>query len=282
MIDSRERTSNNIYDLAADSYPLDFDTNYTQFLKYVLVNRFARPTDVCLDIGIGNGIFAIPVARSVREVHGVDINAKMLTQCLHNLERASVHNVHLHERSATDLLFPDAFFDLVFSYSTLLMVPEPARAYREIFRVLRLGGSAVLDITGKFNLSRIHWTKYYQRHGHFGINAYALREIRAAFIGLGFEILEVYATGLLDQWKYIPGLARLGFLETVVHNTRGVPDRDYRASQRVPGLANRWYFVLRKPEVPRPAGAVGERVFPRTAAMGAIRKPQGERRGAGD
>jgi ubiquinone/menaquinone biosynthesis C-methylase UbiE len=170
----------------------------------------------------------------------------MLEQCRHNLEQSGVKNVYVYERSATNLMFTERSFDIVYSYSTLLLVPEPGRAYHEIAQVLKPSGIAILDITGKYNLSRIYWTKYYQEQGHFGLNYYALSEIRTVFQSMGFEILAEHATGLLDQWKYIKGLRRLLFLEKLFHSTSRDSDLDYRLSQKVPRLANRWYFVLRK------------------------------------
>jgi SAM-dependent methyltransferase len=143
-------------------------------------------------------------------------------------------------------MFPEESFDVVFSYSTLLLIPEPERAYREIVHVLKSGGFAILDITGRYNLSRIYWANYYREQGHFGLNYYTLSEINSIFESLGFEILERHATGLLDQWKYIKGLRRLTFLDKMIHRTSGQPDLDYRLSQKFSGFANRWYFVLKK------------------------------------
>lgn len=246
MISPKELTSNIIYDRIAKTYTLALDTNYAEFLKYHLLERFTKPTDVCLDVGIANGIFSIPISRKVREVHGVDISPKMLEQCKYNLERAGIKNVHIYERSATNLMFPEASFDVIYSYSTLLLIPEPERAYCEIAHILKTGGFAILDITGKYNLSRIYWANFYREQGHFGLNYYTLSEICSIFVSLGFEILEKHATGFLDQWKYIIRLNRLTFLERIIHRTAREPDLDYKLSQKFPTLANRWYFVLKK------------------------------------
>lgn len=246
MIEAKELTSNNINDQLATTYGLKFNKNFTQFIKFLLLKKWTKPNDICLDVGIANGIFTIPLAKGVREVHGVDISQKMLKECRKNLASAGVRNVTVYERSATNLLFDDASFDIVFSYSTLLLVPNPERAYHEIVRVLKPGGIAILDITGKFNLSRIQWTKWYQKQGHFGLNYYSLSQIEEIFGGLGLKIIERHATGFLDQWKYVRGISRLKFLDKIAHGTSQEPDLDYKVSQRLPTLANRWYFVLKK------------------------------------
>lgn len=246
MINPEELTTNRIYDQIAAEYSFEFDQNFTQFLKYALLERLTKATDICLDVGISNGIFAIPLARKAKAIYGVDISSNMLDECRRNIEQAGVTNIFVYKRSATNLLFEDASFDLIFSFSTLSLVSNPDRAYSEIVRVLKPGGLAILDITGKFNLSRIYWTRYYKRHGHFGLNYYSLAEIRGIFTTLGLEILETHATGLLTQWKYIPGVRKLAFLEKITQGTRREPDLDYKISQKIPSLANRWYFVLKK------------------------------------
>lgn len=245
-IDPNELTSNRINDPIAETYNTQIDPNWTQYLKYRLVERVADLNSVCLDVGIGNGIITIPLANKVRHIHGVDISTEMLRVCQNRLDETGIHNVTPHYLSATDLQFPDNMFDLVFSFSTLLLVPQPENAYREAARVLKPGGIAVLDITGRRNLSQRYWGRYYQQHGHFGVNAYDLDEIRAIFGGLGLQIVETHPSGLLDQWKYLPLLWRLRFLENLTHGTRRTPDLDYRISRLFPTWANRWYFVLRK------------------------------------
>jgi ubiquinone/menaquinone biosynthesis C-methylase UbiE len=244
---AEELKSNLIHDRTrAKSYGLAIDTNFTQYLKYLLVERFAQPSDICLDIGVANGLYAIPLARLVKQIHGVDISSDMLAECKFNIVAAGIQNITLHEQSATQLSFEDESFDLVYCYSTLLLIPDTSRAFVEIARVLRPGGTAILDITGKHNLSRIHWGKYYWRVAGLRLHSYSLPAIQAEFERLGLSILETHALGFLEQWKYIWGIKYLSFLNRIVHEMQYTPDRDYRVSQRFPALANRWYFVLRK------------------------------------
>jgi ubiquinone/menaquinone biosynthesis C-methylase UbiE len=244
---AEELKSNLIHNrVRAASYGMAIDTNYTQYLKYLLVERFAQPDDICLDIGVANGLYAIPLARRMKHIHGVDISPDMLAECELNLKAALVQNVSLHEQSATQLNFKDETFNLVYSYSTLLLIPDINRALNEIVRVLKPGGTAILDITGKHNLSRIHWGNYYWRVAGLRLHSYTLPEIQVVFGQLGLSLLETHALGFLEQWKYIWGIKYLSFLNNLVHETRHTPDRDYRVSQHLPALANRWYFVLRK------------------------------------
>ena len=125
MTGLKELPIKKLSDSLASIYGMNYDINYTQFLKFLLLKRFAQPAFVCLDIGIANGIYAIPISSLVKEVHGVDISPAMLEQCRRNLKATKSTNVYLYEGSAAHLPFAPETFDLVFSFSTLLLVSEP-------------------------------------------------------------------------------------------------------------------------------------------------------------
>ena len=235
----------------AESYGLVFDREYSAYLKYELLERYAHSQSVCLDIGIATGLFAIPLAARVGHIHGIDISPDMVAVCRRNLTEEGIQNVTVYEQSATYLDFPDATFDLIYAYSTLLFIQDIQTAFQEIARVLKPGGKAILDITNTHNLSRLRWERYYRRRADLQIRYFTLTEIQAIWQRLGLEIRETHPTGFLDQWKYVPGFKYLTFLNRLTHETRRTPDRDYRVSQRFPRLANRWYFVLSKPDAGR-------------------------------
>ena len=246
MIKPQELTSNVLHDKVATTYGLSFHQSYTQYLKYLLIEQLASSTDICLDVGIATGIYSLPLADKVQSIHGIDISAPMLAECQKNIDERGYQNIHLHEMSATQLDFPDQTFDLIYAYSVLLLIPEIDLAFQEIARVIKPKGHAVLDITGRYNLSQIRWRRYYRQLGHFGLHAFTLEKMKAKLASYGFDILEIHATGCLDQWKYIRGLDRLTFLDKVTHASSQKPDLDYRISQRFPRFANRWYVVVRK------------------------------------
>ena len=234
------------WDQRASSYGLNYQASYTSNLKFLLLERLAEPNYICVDIGIANGIFSLPLASKVREIHGVDISPSMLAECRANMTQHGIHNIHLYQASAEHLPFSRSFADLIYSFGTLLLVPDIRQAFTEIARVLKPGGLAVLDITGKYNLSRVYWDRYYRNIIQRGIHSFSFRE--AVNLFAGFQILEIHPTGFCDQWKYVPGLKRLKRLEKICHRTWDTPDWDYAVSRLFPSLANRWYFVVKKEE----------------------------------
>ncbi len=230
----------------AASYGKGGRGSYSDALKIQLLEKYAHRQDECLDLGVANGVHLIPLASRVKKVAGIDVNAAMLDECRKELQKLNILNVDLKQASAADLPFADRSFDLVYSYSTLLLVDDAIRAIREAIRVLRPGGHAILDIMGKFNLSKWYWGKFYRAQGLAHLSAFSLTDIRSLFRSLDLEILEQQATGVLDQWTYIRFTGPLKRMIESFKQPSQEPDWDFWISQMLPGVANRWFFVVRK------------------------------------
>ncbi len=110
-----------------------------------------------LDVGTGRGLLLIGAAKRLTggRAVGIDIwrkkdlsgNAPERTQA--NIEKEHVSGkVELCSEDATKMTFPDASFDVVVSNLCIHNIPKQAgrdRACREIARVLRAGGMAVIS-----------------------------------------------------------------------------------------------------------------------------------------
>jgi ubiquinone/menaquinone biosynthesis C-methylase UbiE len=247
VIRPEELTVNRIYDSFAPRYGFDVNANLSARLKYDLALKYLKPGDNVLDVGCANGIHMRLLAGRCRHITGIDINQPMLDIARTTLAEDGIANASLELRSATDLGIADASFDLVYSFSTLTLVPDVERALQEIRRVLRPGGIALIDFAGRWNLSHLYWDMYYRRHGHFGQRAFGYREAVMQLGALGLKVVESHALGFLDQWRYVPGLHWCKWLDQVFHASLQ-SDLDYRASNLslfFP-LANRWYLACRK------------------------------------
>lgn len=110
-----------------------------------LPTEYARiqPGDVVLDLGSGAGNDAF-VARAetgeTGKVIGVDFTPAMIRKARENAERLGYNNVEFREGDIEDLPVSDNSVDVVVSNCVLNLVPNKARAFAEIFRVLRPGG----------------------------------------------------------------------------------------------------------------------------------------------
>ncbi len=98
-----------------------------------------------LEVGVGAGTDFIQWVRAGAVATGVDLteHGVALTR-----ERLALEGLHAEVQiaDAENLPFPDESFDIVYSYGVLHHSPDTARAIREVHRVLRPGGTALVMV----------------------------------------------------------------------------------------------------------------------------------------
>jgi len=103
--------------------------------------------EAVLDIGCGTGVDTLVAAIMVGsegQVTGIDLIPEMLKRARTNLEKTSLQNVTFQEGSAEQLPFPNGTFDVVISNGVFNLIPDKAKALREVFRVLKPSGRFLL------------------------------------------------------------------------------------------------------------------------------------------
>jgi SAM-dependent methyltransferase len=126
----------------------------------LLARMRLAPDDNVLDVGCGAGWLAALVAEQVPEgrVVGVDVSDEMV-------RRARRHNDELENTmfvigEAGEIPWDAQFFNTALSVESAFYWPDPARGMREMFRVLREGGSAwVLINFYRENPHSHHWAE---------------------------------------------------------------------------------------------------------------------------
>jgi SAM-dependent methyltransferase len=108
----------------------------------VLDRMGLAPDDNVLDVGCGAGWLARLLAEQVPEgrVVGIDVSDEMIRHARRN--QTDLDNVLSAVGEAEEIPWDANFFTHVISVESAYYWPDPARALREIFRVLREGGSA--------------------------------------------------------------------------------------------------------------------------------------------
>lgn len=109
-----------------------------------------KPGNVCVDLGSGRGTDVLRLAEIVGEtgrVYGIDISDGMLEKARATAQKLGVTNVEFLQSQLEDLALPRNSVDVVISNCTINHSQNKAKVWREIYRILRTGGSfTVSDI----------------------------------------------------------------------------------------------------------------------------------------
>ncbi len=106
--------------------------------------------DCVLDVGTGTGVVALQAAQKIGtagKVFGIDLSEGMLAAAEAKSERLGLgQKVDFSRMDAEDLKFEAEKFDVAVSLFALLHFPDPSKALREIYRVVRPGASLVVAV----------------------------------------------------------------------------------------------------------------------------------------
>ena len=110
-----------------------------------------QPGDRLLEIGCAVGHFTFPLAQLGYRIIGLDFSENCVAAARQRIPPKDAAGIRFIQGDAEDLgLFDDGSFDGVLSLSTLRYVPHLSKALKEIHRVLRPGGRAVLDFPNRW------------------------------------------------------------------------------------------------------------------------------------
>src|SRR5262245_57388035 len=105
-----------------------------------------RDRPPCLEIGVGTGRLALPLAATGIRMVGADLSAAMLAKLVQKAEGRP--GVELVRGDATRLPFRDAVFGSALAVHVLHLITAWRTAAAELVRVVRPGGVILVDVGG--------------------------------------------------------------------------------------------------------------------------------------
>jgi len=116
----------------------DLRYNEEQLSKYVEVLQYLKssPDEIVLDVGCGTGLFL----EKIDGVYvGLDLSSNLISFAYRKAQPLA--DKHLFQGDAENLPLRDDVFEVIFSFTLLQNLSEPARALSELRRVSRRKGS---------------------------------------------------------------------------------------------------------------------------------------------
>jgi ubiquinone/menaquinone biosynthesis C-methylase UbiE len=147
-----------------------------------------QPSDRILEIGFGGGGAIQCMIDSIQDglIAGLDISDAALARCHKTFKKSvSQNKLELKKGYSTNIPYQNDFFNKVFAVNCIYFWSDPAVDLKEIYRVLKTGGTMILAIRPKEELSRHAFTK----HGFSLYSDKQMQELleQAGFTGIRIE-----------------------------------------------------------------------------------------------
>jgi len=153
-------------------------TLYYDYLKEDCEFEYHGGEEV-LEIGCGIGTDLAEYARNGAVVTGVDLGADQVEFTKLNFKLQKLSYKEIRQSNAEQLPFPDNTFDLVVSFGVLHHTPDTEKALREVYRVMKMDGKAIIIFYAR------GWKHYIKRCFITGI-------LRGRWFKYGFSWQKVY------------------------------------------------------------------------------------------
>ena len=132
-----------VFNRAAATYDRIGPRFLTHFGQRLVERAGLTPGADVLDVAAGRGAVLFAAAQQVGpsgRVRGIDLAVDMVRETSADIRSAGWQHVTMQQMDAEQLDFPTATFDRVLCGFAVWFFPQPQRALREFFRVLRPGG----------------------------------------------------------------------------------------------------------------------------------------------
>lgn len=167
--------------------------------------------ETILDIGCGNARDLLQILDAGASIVGVDLSEGMIEQARLELEAAGYSGVRLEVGDATRLSFPEGTFDKVLCSEVIEHIPDAAAAAREMWRVLKPGGTLVMSTPNRaswYGFDRyLVWTGLLRRPWNHPFDNWRTRSELTSLLGRAGLTVSETATVC-----YLPGFLLTYFL----------------------------------------------------------------------
>ena len=184
-----------------------FDKYLNEYEEWFIEHRFVYESELeavrhfipknkkGIEIGIGTGRFALPFG--IKE--GVEPSASMR-------KFAVQKGLTVYEGTAEEIPLPNESYDFALMVTTICFVDDIGKAFKEVKRILKLGGNFIIGLVDKkSNLGKVYEKMKEQNKFYRIATFYSVDEVKDYLGSNGFKDIEIIQTvfGELSNIKSI-------------------------------------------------------------------------------
>lgn len=159
-------------------------------LRNIIFSNADISGKVCADLGCGTGFISLELANSAEMVFAIDISRNMLKELYSSTKIKNIKNLYPIKGCMTDIPLFDESVDVVFTNMALHHVDDAPAAVKEMFRILKTGGTVIISDVEEHNGT---WAKEEMHDSWLG---FSHRQITEWLMKAGFSGIEVNTTNL--------------------------------------------------------------------------------------
>ena len=145
-----------------------------------------------LEVPVGTGILTMPLYQTLpqADITCLDYSSDMMGQAQEKAERLHLENVTFRQGDVGALPFADGAFDIVLSLNGFHAFPDKEAAYREVFRVLKSGGTfcGCFYVAGECKQSVWFVRHIYEKTGFFTPPYETVSSLKARLEGMYTDV----------------------------------------------------------------------------------------------
>ena len=145
-----------------------------------------------LEVPVGTGILTMPLYQTLpqSDITCLDYSSDMMGQAQEKAERLHLENVTFRQGDVGALPFADGAFDIVLSLNGFHAFPDKEAAYREVFRVLKSGGTfcGCFYVAGECKQSDWFVRHIYEKTGFFTPPYETVSSLKARLEGMYTDV----------------------------------------------------------------------------------------------
>ncbi len=181
-------------------------------LRQALIGKLREEKNLgdVIECGCGTGFFTRAIARNASDILATDLSEDMLDRAKVTLKR--FQNIRYKKIDCQDILFPPESFDTVLMANVIHTIPDPHKAIRESYRILRKEGRLLIVTYTDFGLDFFQRSvlamKFLTRFGMpppHGLKNYAPGELERFVQAAGYRVEEMDLIGDRPKGLYLKG-----------------------------------------------------------------------------